>query len=408
VAVNSVLAPYPSFFDAAGDPLENGFIYIGEAGFEARSTPKASFFDVAQTIPTGTASGAAIRTKAGFPVNTSNAPAMFYVDGDFSISVCDRNGVLLYSALNMTLALNVGAAVGPVLWADGNLGAVGGGFANESNTGFIRPSAGVMQTVVAGVLVSQQSAGGTVFNQPVSGTGFVSGVSAALDADLTALAGIATNGILARTGVGTAAARTITAGAGVSVTNGDGVAGNPTITTGARVLLASKTASASATVDFTEFNNAVYRYYEFEMENVKPATDAVDLVMRVSTNAGVSYDAGASDYSWASIGMVTGGIATAGSSGGATAIGVSFTNALGNAAAERGLTGNLKVYNAGDAAQRTRVVGQVQWDDASGSVLAYATLSGRRTADQDTDAIRFLMTSGNIASGVIRMYGVPE
>lgn len=50
-----------------------------------------------------------------------------------------------------------------------------------------------------------------------------------LDADLTAIAGLASNGLIARTGAGTAAVRTLTAGAGVTITNGDGVSGNPTI-----------------------------------------------------------------------------------------------------------------------------------------------------------------------------------
>jgi len=194
MAVNSVLSPYPTFVDAQGLPLENGYIYIGTAGFEARTTPKASFFDVALTIPTGTASGAAIRTRAGLPIGTSNAPAMFYVDGDYSISVLDRNGVLLYSALNMTLALNVGGSLGPVLAPDGNLGATGFGFTNETNTGFVRSGTGTVQDVVQGVVVSQRTATGVVVNQPMSGSGFTSGVLAVaqpLDADLTALAGIA-------------------------------------------------------------------------------------------------------------------------------------------------------------------------------------------------------------------------
>jgi len=51
-----------------------------------------------------------------------------------------------------------------------------------------------------------------------------------LDADLTALAALVTTGLYANTGPGTAAARSIATGAGLSVSNGDGVAGNPTLT----------------------------------------------------------------------------------------------------------------------------------------------------------------------------------
>lgn len=50
-----------------------------------------------------------------------------------------------------------------------------------------------------------------------------------LDSDLTALAALASTGLIARTGSGTVSARTLTAGTGISISNGDGVSGNPTI-----------------------------------------------------------------------------------------------------------------------------------------------------------------------------------
>ncbi|MBX3751394.1 MAG: hypothetical protein KF897_15050 [Opitutaceae bacterium] len=52
----------------------------------------------------------------------------------------------------------------------------------------------------------------------------------AYDVDLSAFGNLATTGLVARTGSGTAATRTLTApAAGITVTNGDGVSGNPTL-----------------------------------------------------------------------------------------------------------------------------------------------------------------------------------
>lgn len=87
----------------------------------------------------------------------------------------------------------------------------------------------------------QTDGSGNVAASSVTSTelGYVSGVTSALqsqidgkqplDADLTALAGLSATGLIARTGSGTAAARTLTAGSNkLSISNGDGVAGNPT------------------------------------------------------------------------------------------------------------------------------------------------------------------------------------
>jgi len=50
-----------------------------------------------------------------------------------------------------------------------------------------------------------------------------------LDSDLTALANLATTGVVVRTGTGTAATRAIGAGIGLTISNGTGVAGDPTL-----------------------------------------------------------------------------------------------------------------------------------------------------------------------------------
>jgi len=96
--LSPVNAPYPFFTTATGLALEGGYIYIGQPGLEARTSPKASFFDKAATIPTGTASGAAIRTIGGYPVR-NGAPSIIQVDGDFSITVTNSAGALVFSAL---------------------------------------------------------------------------------------------------------------------------------------------------------------------------------------------------------------------------------------------------------------------------------------------------------------------
>lgn len=79
----------------------------------------------------------------------------------------------------------------------------------------------------------------------------LSSVYQPLDADLTAIAGLSTTGLMVRTGSGTATTRAVTAGTGISVTNGDGVAGAPTVALANTSVTAGSYGDSSHVATFT-------------------------------------------------------------------------------------------------------------------------------------------------------------
>lgn len=73
-----------------------------------------------------------------------------------------------------------------------------------------------------------------------------------IDSDLSAVAGLSSNGVVVRTGTGTMSARTITGTSGqVTVTNGDGVSGSPTLSSPTTVTRVNKTFANFATAGLT-------------------------------------------------------------------------------------------------------------------------------------------------------------
>jgi hypothetical protein len=139
---NTVLPPVQLFTGTDGSPLEGGYVYIGMPGFEARSTPKASYFDAALTIPTGTSVGAAVRTGAGYPLR-NGLPATIYVDGDHSITVTDRNLRVVFTALNRAFELGTPTSLGMTLSQP--LPVLSGGTGRDNLTDF-RADLGFAQT----------------------------------------------------------------------------------------------------------------------------------------------------------------------------------------------------------------------------------------------------------------------
>jgi hypothetical protein len=126
----------------------------------------------------------------------------------------------------------------------------------------------------------------------------VSGSYQTSDATLTALAAHNTNGLLTQTAADTFAARTITAGTGISVTDGDGVSGNPTIactvTGGAWSLVSTTTVSSPvAQVDVTGLAGA--NEILIICRNLTQSVSGV-LTLQVSVNNGSTFYTASGDY----------------------------------------------------------------------------------------------------------------
>ncbi len=89
----SVSTPFPIFTDIDGQPLENGYIFIGIANLGPIGNPINVYWDAALTIP----AAQPIRTLGGYPIN-NGTPARLYVNSQYSIQVQNRNGSVVYSA----------------------------------------------------------------------------------------------------------------------------------------------------------------------------------------------------------------------------------------------------------------------------------------------------------------------
>lgn len=87
--------PFPIFTDIDGQPLEDGYVWIGTANLDPQTNPINVYWDSALTLP----AAQPIRTLAGYPAN-SGTPARFYSNQDYSIRVMNKNGSTIYTSLN--------------------------------------------------------------------------------------------------------------------------------------------------------------------------------------------------------------------------------------------------------------------------------------------------------------------
>jgi hypothetical protein len=181
---------------------------------------------------------------------------------------------------------------------------------------------------------------------------------------------------------------------------------------GSMVLLASATASNSASIDFTSGIDSTYDEYVILFNNVVPATNGAQLYMRVSTNNGSSWESGGTDYGYTSTGLNSVGTAVSIASNGAAWMQIAGTSTadfgLGNAAG-RSSRGRVEISLPSSSSINKKLGWKTGWSSEGGTNYLY-TLSGEGEYRATTaiNGIRFLMSSGNITSGSFYLYGVKK
>ncbi len=176
-------------------------------------------------------------------------------------------------------------------------------------------------------------------------------------------------------------------------------------------LLASGTVTSAATLDLVLTSYTAYRGLVLKLGGFVPATDAVDLYARFSTDGGSTYLT--TSYKNAICMNVDGSTTTAGASGSVSAaaflaggISITSTRHVGNAAAE-GYHGTFEILKQTDTALNPRCHFQGSfWTSDAPTEYAGQRGEASRSVAGDVDALRIMFSSGNIASGVYGLYGL--
>lgn len=144
----------------------------------------------------------------------------------------------------------------------------------------------------------------------INGDGSITGLSTVADPG--------SNGVVIRTSSTTAAARTITAGTGISVSNGDGVSGNPTITNSGVTSVNGSTGAVTVSTGFAAGTKLLFAQTAAPTGWTKDTTSYNNHALRVVT--GTASSGGSVDFTTAFASQTPSGSVSVGVSAGTLAV----------------------------------------------------------------------------------------
>lgn len=173
---------------------------------------------------------------------------------------------------------------------------------------------------------------------------------------------------------------------------------------GAWYLLESKTAAASPTLDFNNLTG--YAAYQFVISALVPVTNLVELWIRISKDNGATFRATAADYRYAN--WIVSTDASSGVSVSAADTEILLVAGVANVGTVGGVgTGIVTVANLDNSSGPMDKHFIQEVTNYNGANFIRSTGTGVYVADQGAiNGIRFMFSSGNIASGIIKCLGL--
>ena len=178
--------------------------------------------------------------------------------------------------------------------------------------------------------------------------------------------------------------------------------------TGALTLLATTTASSDSTISFTSNIDSTYKEYVFKFYDIHPASDDVHFSFNGSIDSGSNYNVtktttnfranhdesdSATDLSYRT--------------GGDIAQGTGFQNIAAEVGNDndQSLAGTLTIYEPSSSVFVKHFISRCNIYNAS-NYNRDDYVAGYFNTTSAVDAVQFKMSSGNMDSGVIKLYGV--
>jgi hypothetical protein len=175
------------------------------------------------------------------------------------------------------------------------------------------------------------------------------------------------------------------------------------------LITATDITSATAAVDFTSGISSTYDEYELHIINAVPVNNNDLPWLRTSANAGSSWDSTGGNYGYTNLRGA--GTSTTVTNSGATASKIVLSEAtIGNTASNDGFSAVIKFFNPAGTSHYKRF----HWHGGSNSVGgsndqgSYTVVVGvgSRYATAALNGVRFMFSTGDVATAKLKLYGV--